>query len=203
YGLAAMFFTPNALLMAVSTTTEDVSIAFFAQARIIDVLLGSAIGLIGIWLIGRKSASSRLPHLVSKTIRSQAQLLVVLFSHQGKGFDAMKSEELKKMRTNITNLRLVYNTASGELPVDRKSLDYYWPVVFSMVHTGYLLEEYAKMPDRPSLSDETLAQLLYICEMMATAANLQRSPKIKDIPEIKGYPSIRKELNNLQHALHS
>src|SRR5699024_743294 len=53
YGLAAMFFTPNALLMAVSTTTEDVSIAFFAQARIIDVLLGSAIGLIGIWLIGR------------------------------------------------------------------------------------------------------------------------------------------------------
>src|SRR5699024_3687188 len=118
---------------AVSTTTADVSVAFFAQARIIDVLLGSAIGLVGVWLLGRKSASSRLPHLVSKTIRSQAQLLIVLFSHQGKGFDAMKSEELKKMRTNLANLRLVYNTASGEIPVDSKSLDYYWPVVFTMV----------------------------------------------------------------------
>lgn len=157
YGLAAMFFTPNALLMAVSTTTTNESLAFFAQARIIDVLIGSAIGLFGVWLLGRRSASSRLPHLVSKSIRSQAQLLVVLFSDQGKGFDPLKSEELKKMRINLTNLKLMYNTASGEIPVDRKSLDYYWQVVFTILHIGYLLEECAEISNRPKLPDRTLA----------------------------------------------
>lgn len=201
YGLAAMFFTPNALIMAVSTSTANESIGFFAQARIIDVLIGSAIGLLGVWLLGRKSASSRLPHLVSKTIRSQAQLLIVLFSDQGKGFNPLKSEELKKVRINLANLKLVYNTATGEIPVDRKSLDYYWQVVFTILHIGHLLEETAKMTNRPKLSDQTLSQLLYSSEMMATAANIKRSPAIKDIPEINGFPSITKELRNLQNVM--
>lgn len=201
YGLAALFFTPNALLMAESTSLGDFDFTYFASARILDVLIGSIIGLMGVWLVGRRSASSRLPHLVAKTIRSQAQFLLILFSDQGKGFNARESRELKKMKTNINNLKTLYNTALGEIPADRKALDYYWTVVFSIEQLGYLLENCAKSDSRPLLYEDTLSQLLYVCETTAIAAGLQRSPSIRKVPEIESFPTIQKELINLQKTL--
>jgi uncharacterized membrane protein YccC len=203
YGLAALFFTPNALLMAESTSAGDVSFSYFASARIIDVVIGSIIGLIGVWLIGRKSASSRIPHIIGKTIRSQAQFLLVLFSEQGKDFNARKSKELRKMRINLTNLKTLYNTASGEIPVQRETLDYYWSIIFSIENLAYHLEECSKMESRPILSDKVLAQLIYACEMMVNTnpASLKHSSK-KVIPEIEGYPTLTKELMILQKAVY-
>lgn len=202
YGLAALFFTPNALLMAESTSVGNFSFSYFASARILDVMIGSVIGLIAVWLIGRKSASSRIPHTIEKTIRSQAQFLLVLFSEQGKGFNARKSKELRKMQINLRNLKTLYNTALGEIPIQRGSLDYFWPIVFSLEHLAYLLEECSKEESRPILSDKVLAQLLYSCEMMANSASLQRSSSQKVIPEIKGYPTITKELMILQNSIY-
>ncbi|WP_423800932.1 FUSC family protein [Neobacillus sp. SAB-20_R2A] len=203
YALAALFFTPNALLMAESTSHGSFSFAYFASARMMDVLIGSIIGLIGVWLVGRRSASSRLPHLISKTIRSQSQFLFVLFSDQGKGFNARKSTELKKMRTNILNLKILYSTATGEIPANRDVLDYYWPVVHSIEHLGYLLENAAKLSSRPILADDELAQLLLASETMAIAAQLKKTPSLKPIPGIESFLSIQKELRYLQKALHN
>ncbi|SET52216.1 Uncharacterized membrane protein YccC [Salinibacillus kushneri] len=200
YGLAALFFTPNALLMAESTSQGSFTFAYFASARIIDVIIGSLIGLIGVWTIGRRSASSRIPHLITKTIRSQSQLLLALFSNQGKGFDATQSRELRKMRTNLNNLNILYNTAAGEIPVDRKALAYYWSVLYSINHLSYLLENCA-ISNRPNLSDDNLAQLIYVCESMANAASRKRIPTAKEVPEIEEFPSIQKEIISLQKSL--
>ncbi|MHC0038327.1 FUSC family protein [Pseudoneobacillus sp. C159] len=202
YGLAALFFTPNALLMAESTAAGSFSFAYFASARIIDVLIGGVIGLIGVWLIGRKSASSRISHFIEKTIRSQAQLLMVLFSEQEKHFNARRSKELRKMLINMTNLKTLYNTALGEIPVHRETLDYYWSIVYSMEHLAYLLEECSKVKIRPLLSDHVLSQLLYACEMMAIPASLKRPSSQKTIPELEGYPTITKELVKLQNLIY-
>jgi uncharacterized membrane protein YccC len=188
-------------LMAESTSAGSFSFSYFASARIIDVMIGSVIGLIGVWLIGRKSASSRIPHFIEKTIRSQAQLLLVLFSEQGKGFNASKSKELRKMQINLTNLKTLYHTALGEIPVQRETLEYYWSIVFSMEHLAYLLEECSKVKSRPLLADKVLSQLLYACEMMANSASLKRSSSKKAIPEIEGYPTITKELIILQNSI--
>ncbi|ULT58899.1 FUSC family protein [Neobacillus drentensis] len=201
YGLAALFFTPNALLMAESTSLGNFNFTYFASARMMDVLIGSIIGLLGVWLVGRRSASSRIPHLISKTIRSQAQLLIILFSDQGKGLKSRENRGLSKMKTNIYNLKTLYNTALGEVPADRKALDYYWTVVFSIEHLGYLLEDCAKTGTRRPLSDEILAQLLYVCETMAIAADLKRSPTMRRVPEIEPFPGIQNEIVNLQKGL--
>lgn len=201
YGLAALFFTPNALLMAESTSQGSFSFSYFASARLIDVLIGISIGLIGVWLVGRRSASSRLPHLITKTIRSQAQFLIILFSDQGEGFIASESRELRKMRTNIINLITLYTTAAGEIPVNQKAVEYYWPVIFSIEHLGYLLENCSRTEERPILSDETLSQLLYICETMANATARKRSPSLKTVPNIEAFPSIQSEIISLQKSL--
>ncbi|MCG7344747.1 FUSC family protein [Sporosarcina sp. ACRSL] len=201
YGLAALFFTPSALLMAESTSHGSFSFSSVASARIIDVLIGSAIGLLGVWLVGRRSASSRLPRLITKTIRSQGQFLLLLFSEHGARGNVEESKESKKMQINMTNLQTLYTTAAGEIPVNQKAVNEYWPVLFSIERLGYLLRNCAKVEKRPVLSEEQLAQLLYVCETMAIAAGRQQSPSIKNVPDIESFPSIQNELIRLQNSL--
>ena len=199
YALAALFFTPNALIMAESTTLGH-SFSYFASARIVDVLIGSMIGLIGVLFVGRRSASSRLPHLISKTIRSQAQFLYLLFSGKS-GLTAVKTKEQLKMQTNLTNLKTIYSTALGEIPINKQAVDYYWPVIFCIEQLSYLLEACPKSSKCPVLSDENLAQLLLVFESMATATNRFQLPAKKYIPKIEGFSSIEKEITHLQNAL--
>ena len=199
YALAALFFTPNALIMAESTSLGH-SFSYFASARIVDVLIGSMIGVIGVLFVGRRSASNRLPHLISKTIRSQAQILYLLFSGKG-GLSAVRTKEQLKMQTNLTNLKTIYSTALGEIPINKQAVDYYWPVIFCIEQLSYLLEACPKSSKCPVLSDENLAQLLLVFESMATATNRFQLPAKKYIPKIEGFSSIEKEITLLQNAL--
>ena len=200
YGIAAFFITPNALLLAESTSQIH-DLAFFATARVIDVVIGCGIGLIGTSLIGRRKASSLLPHLIAKTIRSQQQYLFTLFSEHRNGEDVIESSERRKMQTNITNLKLVYETAIGEIPTNKVALEMIWPVVFSIVQVGYLLESCLKSSNCPILSDKTLSQLLLVFETMAKSAEQKGVIPMKLVPEIRGFTKLQKEITDLQDAL--
>ena len=200
YGIAALFITPNALLLSESTThIHDIS--YFASARIIDVLIGSAIGLIGAFLISRKSASVLLPHTIAKTIRSQQQFIVTLFSAQPGLVDAAYSKERNKMQTNLTNLKIVHHTALGEIPRDTVWLDHLFPVIHSIEQLGYLLDLSSKYKNRPLLTDEEVSQMLLVFETMAKAADQQLSFSKKTVPDIKGFSKIQKEIEHLQDTL--
>jgi len=176
-------------------------LAFFATARVIDVVIGCGIGLIGTSLIGRRKASSLLPHLIAKTIRSQQQYLFTLFSEHRNGVDIIESSERRKMQTNITNLKLVYETAIGEIPSNKVALEMIWPVVFSIVQVGYLLESCLKSSNCPILSDKTLSQLLLVFETMAKSAEQKAAIPMKHVPEIRGFTKLQKKITDLQDAL--
>jgi hypothetical protein len=105
------------------------------------------------------------------------------------------------VRTNLTNLKTLYSTAAGEIPLDKGAVEYYWPIIFSLEQLGYLLEKSAKMANRPALSDQQLSQLMLIFETIANAADRQISPPIRTIPEIEGFPAIQNEINSLQFAM--
>ena len=126
---------------------------------------------------------------------------MLLFSEYGVGFNADESNEIKKMQTNIITLKTLYTTATGEIPVNQQALDYYWPVIFSVERLGYFLENCSKVEKRQILSEEKLAQLLYVCETMANAAGRKQSVSIKNVPEIESFPSIQKEIIHLQKSL--
>ncbi len=81
YTLTMMFVTPNALLMAAAGSHIE-HVGYFAGTRMADVVTGSLIGLAGVLILGRTSASSRIPYLMGRAIRSQSQLLAVLFTGQ-------------------------------------------------------------------------------------------------------------------------
>ncbi|MEH7342978.1 FUSC family protein [Bacillus sp. JJ1532] len=199
YAFAVTFITPNALLMAESTSHIH-NLSYFATVRIIDILIGCAIGLIGVLLIGRQSASSRLLHLMAKTIRSQSQLLFSLFSENNEVI-YVESKEQNKMRTNLVNLRTVYSTALGEIPANKKWLEYLSPAIFSMEQLGQLLDLCSKNAQRPILSDESLAQFLFVFETMANTLEHDVIAERKHVPWIEGYSKIQKEIISLQESL--
>ena len=148
YGLAAMFFTPSALVMA-EYTSKVYDFSFFAGVRLIDIVIGSVIGLFGASLVGSRSASNLLPHYMAKTIRSQSQFLLSLFSENNESLSYYENKERSKMLTNLTNLQIVYNTALGELFSNKKRLQVIWPVYFSIEQLGYYLDNNLKKNERP------------------------------------------------------
>ncbi len=195
YALAVTFITPNAILIAESTTKLR-DLPYFATARITDVIIGCIIGIIGVLLVGRQSASSRIPHLMSKTIRSQSQLFYNTFSNNNANIN---DNHLKnKMRTNLNNLRTVYGAALGEIPNNIASLSLLSPAIFSMEHLGYFLE--AKARNRPLTRGE-IAQFLYIFETMAQSIEQQQLLESFDIPEIPMHARIQEEIDTLLEAL--
>lgn len=201
YGLAALFITPNALLLAESSShIHDIS--YFASARLIDVLIGCAIGLIGALLINRKSASSLLAHMMAKTIRSQQQFFLTLFSEYANTVSVESSHERSKMQTNLTNLKLVYATALGEIPRDKKRLELLWPALHSIEQLGYMLDSTSKYSNRPILSDEDLAKMLLVFETMAKSADQELALSKKTVPEILGFSKIHNEIKHLQNTLY-
>ncbi|MGZ9815768.1 FUSC family protein [Peribacillus simplex] len=200
YGLAAMFFTPSALIMA-EYSSQSYDFSFFATVRITDIVVGSLIGLIGSLLLGSRSASSLLNHLIAKTIRSQGQLLLMAFSEKDNDLAIDESSERNKMQTNMVNLLSVYNASLGEIFKNKARLESLWPVIFSIEQMGYYLNASLKSSERPVLSERKLAQLLYVFETMAIAADKGRSHTNKEVPEIEGYSKIRQEILDLQEAL--
>jgi len=73
--------------------------------------------------------------------------------------------------------------------------------MFSIEQLAYLLESSMKYPNRPMLSDEIMSQFLLVFETMAKAAEQERPPAKKYIPEIAGFSNITKEIEDLQEAL--
>jgi len=167
----------------------------------IDILIGSAIGLIGTYIIGRSSASSRLPGLTIKLIRSQERVLVRLAA-SSKGASSDPTMWIKeKMNTNLTNFKMAYRTALGEVPNDVELLEIMWPAYISLEHISYLLESVCMDKGYLEISDEDLAQLLLVLENIATAVEQSHPVQPKTVPIIEGVHKICEEINMLQEAL--
>ena len=202
YGIAALFITPNALLLAESTTQIH-DISYFSSARVTDVLIGCAIGLIGTFIMNHKSAANLLSHTMAKTIRSQQQFLVTLFSKETGLVKPEHSRELSKMQTNLTNLKLVYTTALGEIPRDKTRLNRLFPAIRSIEQLGHLLDSSANYKDRPVLNDRDLSQMLLVFETLAKAADQEITFSKKDVPKIINFSEIQVEVQYLQDSLYT
>ena len=200
YAIAAAFFTPNALLLA-EASTKIYNVSYFATARITDIMVGSIIGLVGTYLIGSHSASSRLSDLMVKLIRSQARLIVGMASNKEGNTSANIKLIKEKMEINFMNFKMAYTTALGEIPNNKYMLEMMWPAFYSLEHISYLLGQNCTTKGYLELDDEELAQLLLGLETMAIAIEQKQSVQHNKIPNIKSMPKICKEISMLQDAL--
>lgn len=200
YGLAVIFITPNALLLAETISQGDFSFFHFSSARIIDVLIGCSIGLMGVLLMGKRSASSRIPRILMRTLRNQSQMMLLLFSSPKASTPQQIEARLIKMKMNLSNLTALYNAAIGEIPKNKGLIEYYWPIIYSMEKLAFLLEHAATQSDRPQLTDENLAKMLYLFETLANSVQFNEHNQYIDVPKLNGFYSLECEINTLQSA---
>lgn len=200
YGLAVIFITPNALLLAETITQGQFSFFHFSSARIIDVVIGSVIGLMGVLLMGKRSASIRIPRILMRTLRNQSQMILLLFSEPKKNTPQQIQARLIKMRTNLSNLTALYTAAIGEIPKNKALIEYYWPIIYSMEKLAFLLEHATNHPNRPRLTDNELAKTLYLFETLANSVQFDEPIELITVPSIPNFYSIEREINTLQAA---
>lgn len=173
---------------------------YFAVVRVTDILIGSLIGLAGVVLIGRKSASNLLNHFVAKTIRSQGQFLVAMYSNYIP-YEDIQSKEQSKMQTNLTNLVTVYQSALGELFGNRARLEALWPVIFSIKQISHELNISMKYGQEKKFPERELAQWLYAIEIMALSIENNLYPERKELPFVEGFSHLHNEVFNLQKEM--
>ncbi|MED4053880.1 FUSC family protein [Niallia taxi] len=199
YGFAAIFFTASALIMA-EYSSQVFDYPYFAVVRVTDILIGSLIGLAGVVLIGRKSASNLLNHFVAKTIRSQGQFLVAMYSNYIP-YEDIQSKEQSKMQTNLTNLVTVYQSALGELFGNRARLEALWPVIFFIKQISHELNISMKYGLEKKFPERELAQWLYAMEIMALSIENNLYPERKELPFVEGFSHLHNEVFNLQKEM--
>ena len=151
--------------------------------------------------MNRKSAASLLAHMMAKTIRSEQQFLLTLFSQEPSLVEPEHSKERIKMQTNLANLKIVYSTALGEIPRDNTKLNLLFPAIHSIEHLGYLLDSSARYKSRPVLSDSDLSKILLVFETLAKSAEQEQIFSKKEMPNIIGFSKIQAEVHHLQDAL--
>ncbi|GAF07164.1 hypothetical protein JCM16418_1155 [Paenibacillus pini JCM 16418] len=128
-------------------------------------------------------------------------MLAILFTAQPKGIALSDSQEQHAMKTNLSNLTTVYQTAMGEIPRNEEDLERWLPVIWAIDQFGYLLYSYTKVANRPELTDQELSKVLLIFEKMAQSADQQRNVLVYDIPSLILLPKVSQELWSLQNTL--
>lgn len=140
YALAMIFITQNAIILAEAATNMN-NISYFVGNRIINVIIGALIGLIGTYLISKKSASSRLPKLIKKVLGSQSDILEKLNMINEISLEEIQSIKEKK-DIYFNNFKTTYITAMGEIHSDIEAIEDMWIVFSGLENMNHILDYY-------------------------------------------------------------
>lgn len=157
YALAMIFITQNAIILAEASTNMN-NISYFVGNRIINVMIGSLIGLIGTYLISKKSASSRLPKLIEKVLVSQSDILEKLNIINEISLEEIQSIKEKK-DIYFNNFKTTYITAMGEIHSDIEAIEYMWIVFSRLENMNHILDYYLMKDKDLELSKDNIDKL--------------------------------------------
>ncbi|WP_211746653.1 FUSC family protein [Paenibacillus sp. Marseille-Q4541] len=149
YALAAIFITPISLLLVALAHPVHSPLAF-VNARIIDILLGCSIGLMGMLVLSPHSASRRLNQTFAAALSAQAKLLeefakrVSLLSTSQIQNDQLENNEKELyILSNIVLMSLkrtstLYDKAFNEITHRPYHIEEDFPLLIRIQKVGYL-----------------------------------------------------------------
>ncbi|PTE34427.1 FUSC family protein [Mammaliicoccus fleurettii] len=196
YTFAIMFITPNVLLMSAAITNQFDT--YLVVPRITDVIIGSAIGLIGVLIVGRNHASKKLPKSINNTLRLQADILHTLFSSNKYHDNIVGPTIITEMHTEIMNTKAMYQAALNEMDNDIKKIEYVYPIIFTVEQLAFTLERAFEHGNISTLSDRDIGLYLTTYENICKKVLFDTSYKPIELPYLEEFTSIRAELMKLQ-----
>ncbi|MBD7969444.1 FUSC family protein [Paenibacillus gallinarum] len=197
YSLAVIFITPSTLLIG-STLQPELTSEYFISARIVDIIIGSAVAMVGITWLWRKTASKRLPSVFKEAVEREGELLVAILNCES--IEVRKSIE-EKLQNALIQLRLVYDNAFAESMRRNARTTILWPAVGDSLHLGYMLLAASRNDNNINhVSSDRIEKYQHGFAVLAESIENNKKP-VMDMPALPEFPSIYEDIMQLKRSL--
>ncbi|MFC7677301.1 FUSC family protein [Paenibacillus sp. GCM10028914] len=195
YSLAVIFITPSTLLIG-STLQPALTSEYFISARIVDIIIGSLVAIVGTSLLWRKTASKRLPLVFMDTVEKEGELLSAILNHES---NQVKKSIEAKLQDSLIQLRLVYDNAFAESMRRNARTTILWPAIGDSLHLGYMLLA-ASRNNINNVPRERIGKYEHFFAGLAQSIKNNKKP-VMDIPALPEIPSVFEDMIQLKRSL--
>ncbi|HGF0353617.1 TPA: FUSC family protein [Staphylococcus aureus] len=197
YAIAVVFITIQVILMnGLASQNLTINIAF---PRVIDVAMGIVIAIIGLFVLGQRTASALLPNVMAEVVRKEATLFHYLFSENQYKDDVYQKNTAMNLSVKLNNMTQVYNAANGELFSDKTLIQNYYPSLFALEEISFMLNRAMANEDRLTINEQLMGEYLATFENIAKHLELNTELVIKILPDLPQYNYIQSAMMNIQH----
>lgn len=197
YAIAVVFITIQVILMnGLASQNLTINIAF---PRVIDVAMGIVIAIIGLFVLGQRTASALLPNVMAEVVRKEATLFHYLFSENQYKDDVYQKNTAMNLSVKLNNMTQVYNAANGELFSDKTLIQNYYPSLFALEEISFMLNRAMANEDRLTINEQLMGEYLATFENIAKHFELNTELEIKILPDLPQYNYIQSAMMNIQH----
>ena len=196
YAFAVIFITTQVILLnGLASGNLSIDIAY---TRIVDVLIGIMIAVIGVLIINRKNASTMLPTVIAEVVRKEAVIFQYLFSENKYQDTARDRTESLSLSVKMNNMTQVYNSANGELFSSKEAIRYYYPSIFALEEISFMLMRAMQDKQRQRISEKQMGEYLVTFENVAKHFELRGSLNEKELTDLPQYNYLKSALMKLQ-----
>ncbi|HDH5080126.1 TPA: FUSC family protein [Staphylococcus aureus] len=197
YAIAVVFITIQVILMnGLASQNLTINIAF---PRVIDVAIGIVIAIIGLFVLGQRTASVLLPNVMAEVVRKEATLFHYLFSENQYKDNVYQKNTAMNLSVKLNNMTQVYSAANGELFSDKTLIQNYYPSLFALEEISFMLNRAMANEDRLTINEQLMGEYLATFENIAKHLELNTELEIKILPDLPQYNYIQSAMMNIQH----
>lgn len=198
YTFAVIFITIQVILLN-GLASKNLSI-MIALPRVIDVILGVLIAVVGLFILGQRTASALLPRTIAEVVRKEATIFHYLFSENGYAFEERQKEDNLSLSVKLSNMTQMYQTANGELFSNKTAVRNYYPSIYALEEISFMLNRAMNNPHRYKIDDKQMGEYLVAFEDIAKHFELKTPLNVKTLSNLPQYNYIQAALTNIQHT---
>jgi uncharacterized membrane protein YccC len=195
---ASILLTPMALILA--QTAQPMPVEDLAQARVLDTLLGSVMGMLGAVLLWRRASAARLPQAITESLERARTAIGAVLDAQTRLEPERRYRLRRDLRATLLSLRGVYDSAIGDVPRVRSTRPL-WPVVVATQRVGFQALASLAREQAPPASFITAQRINLALAEIVAAFRERRVPRLGALPTLPEYPRLTMELRALAAAM--
>ncbi|MEV4423347.1 FUSC family protein [Patulibacter sp. NPDC049589] len=200
YGVATFFATPLALLI-VDLGRPGTPAGALVGARIVDTLIGCAVGLLARRLLWPRTAETRLAAAQGAAIEAVRDVLHAALTRSEVETGHLVRRSRRGLHTALLNLRAVQQDAVGDLVFTVHDADELWATTSAVERLSFAAMGFGAPPDRPSPPRARLEELDGALDALAAIASGHRARALVAIPPMDGFPATHRALLELRDVL--
>jgi len=201
YGTATFFATPLALLI-VDLGRPGTPAGSLVGDRIVDTLLGCAVGLLARRFLWPRTAATRLGAAQGAAIEAVRDVLHAALTRSEATSSTLVRRSRRTLHTALLNLRAVQQDAVGDLALaPGRRLDADWRTTTAVERLSFAAMGFQAPPDRVLPARAELPRLDATLDALAAIAEGHRAPALVPVPPLDGHPATHRALVALRDAL--